>query len=834
MDLILRPRGSFKSLWSSSEATWSKSTACASAECPPLPGAILHCVASEGTLLRKFRQLVVEKDPDFVVAYNGVNFDNRFLQTRATEGHAETEQVEAFFYMSRFAHRPSRLRELCLSSSGMGDNHFYYMDMIGRATIDFFVKFKVDEPSEVSGALSHFVRKYIPDEDKEDMDYAEIPVLQAGSDDDRRRLASYCIHDSYLLHLLNKTRNILVIILQFSQVFGILPEWVYFRGQQVRFISQLLQAVRTLEEVPLLIQTPADGFVGMFDDEGYEGATVNEPITGFYADHPIVTLDWKSLYPSIMLAHNLCHSTHVRSAALQRRDGVVSHAIRPLGMTWNVVEQGGTPHGGDVCTDVAVREIVCRRWRESLMKDKAPLSSTGAASQDQRQFRLTKEDHRAIGSRLFAGMLVRLGGDDVDEADAGRHRRRYAQPTGAHTTYFTTAHRGILPRIVETLLAERVECKRLMKVNARKAKALRETDPAMAAHHSALADVFDGRQLAIKVSANSVYGACGAGATGKCPNKDVSETVTFEGRETMTILKDIIAASYPEAQIVYGDTDSVMIKFETVRDVVASAPLGHEVADFITAEFARLGYPQMIMEFEKSYLPYLLLKKKRYIGLKFEPDGDDMVCKGIEAKGVETERKDTLPFLKCIYNDVRDELMYRRDAFAAVQKLEAHLWRLVRDDVPFEQFVMSKGLKSGYKNPASLVQWCVNEKKRARQAGSEAAVGNRVQYVIVNGPKDAKNTELAEDPEYVKRNGLKLNRQWYFEHSIQNPMESLFAHIPQVDTAKLFEVIRAELKRERMGGGTLRGMVVEASTSKEPTRRLYEPKPPPPGKRKKK
>ena len=41
---------------------------------------------------------------------------------------------------------------------------------------------------------------------------------------------------------------------------------------------------------------------------GYEGATVLEAKQGFYRT-PVATLDFASLYPSIMMAHNLCYST---------------------------------------------------------------------------------------------------------------------------------------------------------------------------------------------------------------------------------------------------------------------------------------------------------------------------------------------------------------------------------------------------------------------------------------------------------------------------------------------------------------------------------------------
>lgn len=43
-------------------------------------------------------------------------------------------------------------------------------------------------------------------------------------------------------------------------------------------------------------------------DDQFEGATVIEPERGFY-NVPIATLDFSSLYPSIMIAHNLCYTT---------------------------------------------------------------------------------------------------------------------------------------------------------------------------------------------------------------------------------------------------------------------------------------------------------------------------------------------------------------------------------------------------------------------------------------------------------------------------------------------------------------------------------------------
>ena len=65
-----------------------------------------------------------------------------------------------------------------------------------------------------------------------------------------------------------------------------------------------------------------------------------------------------------------------------------------------------------------------------------------------------------------------------------------------------------------------------------------------------------------------------------------------------------------DSQVIYGDTDSVMIKFG-VKTVEEAIKVGKEAAIEITKVFK----PPIHLEFEKIYWPYLLLGKKRYAGL---------------------------------------------------------------------------------------------------------------------------------------------------------------------------------------------------------------------------
>jgi DNA polymerase elongation subunit (family B) len=666
----------------------------------PLEDITVHECDDEAEVLRTFRSLVVRHDPDFLVAYNGVNFDNNFLDAVAQR----VADCDEFPYLSRFALRPSRLRELALSSAGMGDNTLKYFDLAGRANFDWFVKLKRDLTSEPRYSLNHFAQKLCGLE-KDDVHYTEIPRLQHGSAADRARLGHYCVQDSSLLEDLNQKRGMIVEIFQYARVFGILVEWVTFRGQQVRFIAQLLRKVRVAEAVPLLLNRPAEGFFG----EGaltYEGATVNEPKRGFYTT-PVATLDWASLYPAAMRAKNLCHSTHVHDPAYFAAEGV-------------------------------------------------------------EEFRISDN----------------------------------------FVVHFCTSarHRGILPRILEELGVQRKLAKKKM-------------HECQSRGDHALAKVFDGRQLALKVSMNSVYGACGAVDTGKLPDLAVSATTTYIGRWAMEVKKKILPEKFEGCDIVYGDTDSVMVTFAGANTVEACFPLAAEAAAFVTNHFAEtLGMAEMVLEFEKVYHPYLLEGKKRYAGLHYEPgDDNEPVCKGVKCKGLETERKDTLPLTKRTMLAVLEKLLYQMDPAAALRAFEDNMEDLIRNKVPFDEFIMKKNLSKKVEHRTdSIVQARVNDLRRQRNPGSEMAPGEQVCYVIVKGNKGEKTTLLAEDADFARENHLKLNFLWYFSHAIREPIRKLFVCFDEKAFAAACARIEARLDAQRLNVSSLKHLLVAGDAVQKP------------------
>ncbi|XP_064480973.1 DNA polymerase delta catalytic subunit-like isoform X2 [Ornithodoros turicata] len=611
--------------------------------CAPIAGCNVLCFKREQEMLQKWADFVREVDPDIVTGYNIQNFDFPYLINRA-----KRLSVASFPFLGRIRDSRTLVKDSVLQSKQMGRRENKIITMEGRVQFDLLLALVRDYKlrSYTLNAVSyHFLQ-----EQKEDVQHSIITDLQNGTDQTRRRLAVYCLKDAMLpLRLLDKLMCI-INYMEMARVTGVPLTYLLTRGQQIKVVSQLL---RKAAEQDLVMPT-----VHQETGDDYTGATVIEPVKGFYSI-PITTLDFSSLYPSIMMAHNLCYTT-----------------------------------------------LLDPRHKDKLDAD---------------DFIRTPSGDYFVKSRL---------------------------------------RRGLLPEILEDLLSARKKAKADLK---------RETDPFRK-------KVLDGRQLALKISANSVYGFTGA-QVGKLPCLPISQSVTAFGRMMIEQTKQEVEARYTKAngypadsKVIYGDTDSVMIQFG-VDTLPEAMRMGKEAAEYVTSKFIR----PINLEFEKVYFPYLLINKKRYAGLLYtKPETyDKMDCKGIE-----TVRRDNCPLVANLINTCLEKILIENDPNGAVDFAKQTIADLLCNRVDISQLVITKELtKNDGEYAAKQAHVELANRMRKRDAGSAPNLGDRVPYVIIAAAKGTAAYLKSEDPIYVLENNIPIDTQYYLENQLSKPLLRVFEPI---------------------------------------------------------
>jgi len=322
---------------------------------------------------------------------------------------------------------------------------------------------------------------------------------------------------------------------------------------------------------------------------------------------------------------------------------------------------------------------------------------------------------------------------------------------------------GVLPKTLEILLAKRKEFKQKME------------DPK---YDEAQRSVYNGLQLAYKVVANSVYGQTGS-RTSPIRKLCVAACTTAAGRKALYLAKQIVESEFG-AEVVYGDTDSIFIKFPT-KDLATSIDLGIKAGKRITEQCRR---PYKIA-YEKTFYPFILFCRKRYVGMKYEEDPNPKKAKRM-SMGIVLKRRDNAPIVKDVFGGALDILLARgtvKDAQAFVKSI---LLDVLNNRIPLEKFIVSKSLRDDYKNPDQIAHSVLAERMANRDPGTAPKVGDRVQYVyIAENGKKSKQGDRIEHVDYVRANKLHYDATFYVDHQIQNPVAQLFALcIEQLDGYK--------------------------------------------------
>lgn len=179
------------------------------------------------------------------------------------------------------------------------------------------------------------------------------------------------------------------------------------------------------------------------------------------------------------------------------------------------------------------------------------------------------------------------------------------------------------------------------------------------------------------------------------------------------------------------------------------------------------------LEYEKTFLPFCLLSKKRYVGMLYEFDVNK--CKR-KSMGIVLKRRDNANIVKDIYGGVIDILMKEQVVYKAIDFVKANLQDVVDEKYPIEKLTVTKSLRSYYKNPMQIAHNVLAKRMGERDSGNKPGPGDRIPFAFIKTEnKKALQGEKIEHPKYIIENNLQLDYGHYITNQIMKPLQQLFA-----------------------------------------------------------
>jgi len=750
---------------------------------PEVPNSVIESYKTEKGLLLGWAKMMKRENPEIILGYNIFGFDWKFMLHRCEELSCKDEFLDLL----------SKNKEKCIVKKSVtkvasGTYDLTYVKMNGRLQIDLYAYFKksvnlpsykLDTVSSVyfgdtvkkneiienglriySGNLmglkqfdyvkleiiNHSTSEYNNGEKfqviimnkeekyfdikmenpetfkpekgkirwclaKDDVTPQDIFRLTDEGPEGRAKVAKYCYQDCNLVHNLFIKNQIYTEMSEMANLCSVPIDFIAMRGQGIKLLSYIAKKCR---EKKTLMPVKEKGDLS----EGYEGAIVLPPKCAFYENNPVAVNDYSSLYPSSMISENISHDSKVWTKEYDLEDNEV------------LVTGVRDSSGNFIYDNLKNFKYVDVKYDMYEYKRKNP---------------------KAAAEKVKVGYKI----------------CRFAQ--------FPNNEKAIMPAVLQELLAQRKVYKKQKKQ----------------AQTPFLTQLYDKRQLATKVVANSLYGQCGA-KTSSFYEIDIAASTTATGRKLLIYAREIVEGCYKNtvcdtknwgkvrtnAEYIYGDTDSVFFSFNLKE--LDGTPITGKKALEITIELAVEAGELATMwlkaphdlEYEKTFDPFLLLSKKRYVGMLHEFD----INKGKRKEmGIVLKRRDNANCVKDIYGGVVDILMKTHNVIDAVKFTKKYLNNMVKGKIGLEKLIITKKLNAFYKNPLSIAHKVLADRMAKRDPGSKPSVGSRMPFAYIKTSKKVKlQGDKIESPGYIKKNKLKLDYEFYITNQIMKPLLQLF------------------------------------------------------------
>jgi len=658
-------------------------------------------VKTEYDLICEFFSQIRKLDPDLIIGYNTFGFDYKYLAQRAGM-YLIIDQKDSPFTANRILNKPTKFISNTI-------NNEVELKIPGRMAIDIF---KYAQSLNMPSASLNYISKQLLNKHKIDLPYKDMfYLIYENTNDSLNKVAMYCIMDSILTLEIFNISHQWIQLLEVAKISRIRIDEIYSNGQSKKFANLLY---KYCEDNNICID------IDHTKINGYKGAKVIEPSSGVY-DY-CTMLDFTSLYPSVIITHNICYTTLLNEGEIEKYSKDSYHKID-------------------------------------------------------------------IGNKVY---------------------------------YFTKEHVGILPRMMKILLLERVRYKNLSKKAS-----------------GADRIIYDKRQYALKIQANSIYGCLGSSSLKYLRFLPGAECTTGMGRNYLDKAINLIQNN-TKFSVIYGDTDSCLIEYKkntcdennNIEEIINSNSNSNDDNDidnnnnnnnnniiniknnksnydnenvsknnngntniinnefnlknFINdskavAEFVTNQLPEgMHLKYENTFTRMLIISKKKYSGI--------LVNKSeLYIKGIDIVKKNTCTFIRDYYKIFLYMILFNYPKNLINKKVEEMKKELLSGNVPLEKLIMKLSVGPKYVNKSYYVLLFVNNHKRYNL---DYKVGEKIDYIIIdtetfsfNGNSNLLGNKIMSLDLYknicekaTKNKNIikpKLDYNYYYHHYVETGFKSL-------------------------------------------------------------
>jgi DNA polymerase elongation subunit (family B) len=206
--------------------------------------------------------------------------------------------------------------------------------------------------------------------------------------------------------------------------------------------------------------------------------------------------------------------------------------------------------------------------------------------------------------------------------------------------------------------------------------------------------------------------------------------------------------------------------------------------------------PPHDLEYEKTFMPFCLLSKKRYVGMLYEEDPDICFRKSM---GIVLKRRDNAPIVKDVYGGIIDILMKDQDVTKAINFTKRCMDDIVNEKYPLEKLIITKSLRGFYKNPKQIAHKVLADRIGKRDPGNKPGSGDRIPFVYIQKKCKVKlQGEKIETPDYIIKHKLKPDFTHYITNQIMKPVSQIF-ELVMPDVTELFVDALMDYERKQTG-----------------------------------